>query len=276
LSTSPNEPYRILNPLVIARLGAVRHVLFDFDGTLSVLRQGWEPVMEAVMLEAICPEGAPSTELTEEVRAYIDASTGRLTIQQMQWLRERVRSFGAQPRPLSAPEYKKIYLKALMVSVAARLADLESGRASPQAYLLQGALDFVRGLAQKGLRLYIASGSDHPDVVHEASALGLSAYFQDGMYGALDSSEANGKERVIQRILDEHRLAGPELLVVGDGPVEILEGRQHGAITLGVASDEVKHHGWNQHKIARLARAGADLLAPDFSDTAGLLRLLFP
>ena len=63
MSLSQNDWFRILNPAVTANLGSVRHVLFDFDGTLSVLRQGWEPVMEAVMLEAVCAGKTPSQEL---------------------------------------------------------------------------------------------------------------------------------------------------------------------------------------------------------------------
>jgi len=258
----------------VADLGAVRHVLFDFDGTLSVLRQGWEPVMEQVMLEAICAATRPSQEIIAEVREYIDRSTGQLTILQMQWLAGKVRIYGLEKNPLSASAYKKIYLRALMVSVSVRLQALENGSAPARDYLIEGSLDFIGGLAGKGVKLYVASGSDHAGVLREATALGISNYFQGGIYGALDASEANGKERVIQRILDDHRLAGNELLVVGDGPVEIIEGRQRGAISLGVASDEVIHHGWNAHKIERLTRAGADLLVSDFAQSAELIQLL--
>jgi phosphoglycolate phosphatase-like HAD superfamily hydrolase len=271
-----NNWLSILNTARQTDLGCVRHVLFDFDGTLSVLRQGWEPVMEKVMLEAICAGAgrAPSQAVIAEVQEYIDRSTGKLTILQMQWLADKVRSYGMEKNPLSAAAYKKIYLRALMVSVSVRLEALEKGAASAQDYLIEGSQEFLHGLAQQGVDLYVASGSDHADVLREASALGIAKYFQGGIYGALDASEANGKERVIQRILDEHHLAGNELLVVGDGPVEIIEGRQRGAIALGVASDEVAHHGWNEHKIERLTRAGADLLVADFAHSSELIELL--
>jgi phosphoglycolate phosphatase-like HAD superfamily hydrolase len=258
----------------MADLGSVRHILFDFDGTLSVLRQGWEPVMETIMLEAICGGKMPSQELIAEVRNYIDLSTGKLTILQMQWLVDKVRSFGMEKHPLSAAAYKKRYLQALMVSVSVRLEALENGTASAGDYLIQGSQEFIRGLEEKGVELYIASGSDHIDVVRETNALGISNYFQGGIYGALDVSELNGKERVIQRILDDHHLAGDELLVVGDGPVEIIEGRQRGAISLGVASDEVVRSGWNEHKMERLTRAGADLLVADFAHSSELIKIL--
>ena len=274
LSFSQNDWFRILNPAVKANLGSVRHVLFDFDGTLSVLRQGWEPVMEAVMLEVICAGKTPSQELIAEVREYIDLSTGKLTILQMQWLADKVRSFGREKNPLSAAAYKNIYLRELMVSVSVRLEALENGTASAEDYLILGSHEFIRGLAEKGITLYIASGSDHADVMREANALGISNYFQGGIYGALDAGESNGKERVIERILDDHHLAGINLLVVGDGPVEIIEGRQRGSVSLGVASDEVVRYGWNEHKMERLTRAGADLLVADFVHSSELIRAL--
>lgn len=274
MSLSQNGWFRILNPAVMANLGSVRHALFDFDGTVSVLRQGWEPVMQTVMLDAICAGKTPSQELLAEVRAYIDVSTGKLTILQMQWLADKVRSFGMEKNPLSPAAYKKRYVQALMVSVSVRLEALENGTASAVDYLIQGSQEFICGLAEKGVALYIASGSDHMDVVREANALGLSSFFRGGIYGALDASEANGKEHVIQRILDDHHLAGNQLLVVGDGPVEIIAGRQRGAISLGVASDEVVHSGWNEHKTERLNRAGADLLVADFAHSSELIKLL--
>jgi phosphoglycolate phosphatase-like HAD superfamily hydrolase len=205
------------------------------------------------------------------VAEFIDRSTGKLTILQMQWLASRVRDYGMESQPLSASNYKKIYLHELMQSVSKRLEALESGLLPAENYLIRGAREFVAGLAQKGVTLYIASGSDHGDVVNEAHALGISTFFEDRIYGALDESEANGKERVIQRILDDHHLAGKELLVVGDGPVEIIEGTQRGALTLGVASDEIKRSGWNTHKVERLTRAGADFLVADFDQSASLI-----
>jgi phosphoglycolate phosphatase-like HAD superfamily hydrolase len=105
--------------------------------------------------------------------------------------------------------------------------------------------------------------------------LGLTDFFAGRIYGALDEREAHSKERIIQRILDEHHLFGDELLVVGDGPVEIRAARGRGAIALGVASNEVTRSGWNEHKIVRLSKASADLLIPDFSHSNELLKLLF-
>lgn len=276
MSGLPSDPggwLREQNPGALRRLGRVRQAVFDFDGTLSVLRQGWEPVMEQVMLRSIYPNSSAPESVVEEVRRYIDLSTGQLTIVQMEWLAEAARRYGQVPAPLNARQYKAQYLTALMGSVSERLERLEGGSAAPREFLIAGSAELLAELARRGVRLYVASGSDHPDVVREAAALGI-APFLSGIYGALDASEANDKGRIIQRILDEHALAGDELLVVGDGPVEIVEGRARGAITLGLASDEVARQGWNQHKAARLIRAGADLLVADFRQAEALAALL--
>jgi phosphoglycolate phosphatase-like HAD superfamily hydrolase len=268
-----NEDWiRVAHPEVIARLGKVRHVLFDFDGTLSVLRQGWEDVMVPVMLESIC--GSTSgPEIEEEVRDYIDRSTGILTIRQMQWLAETVQRHGLVTPVRTAAEYKALYLSRLMVFVQERIARLAQGRSGPADFLVAGSQEFVSGLADRSVRLYLASGTDHVDVANEAQSLGLLGCFNSDVYGALDHNENHAKERVIQRILDENSLSGDELLVVGDGPVEIREGAQRRAVTLGVASDEITRCGWNERKVERLSAAGADLLVADFAHAQELLVL---
>jgi phosphoglycolate phosphatase-like HAD superfamily hydrolase len=265
---------RILNDDVITHLGRVRHAVFDFDGTVSVLRQGWEPVMEKLMIQAICPDGDAPETLVDEVRRYIDSSTGQLTIHQMRWLSEAVARYGPGRSALKPQEYKLRYLDALMVSVRERLDGLESGAADPEKFMIAGAKELLSGLSARGVRLYIASGSDHADVVHEAAALGIAPLIDGGIYGALDASEANAKDRIIQRILDQHHLSGDELLVAGDGPVEIIEARARGAVAMGVPSDEVARQGWNEHKVSRLKNAGADFLVPDYIYASELVDLL--
>ena len=249
-------------------------MLFDFDGTVSVMREGWEGVMLPVMLESICGTQPLPPEIDAEVLEYIDHSTGILTIHQMEWLAQAVRRYGLAKDPLTAAQYKAIYLDRLMVRIRDRIDAVRQGRTRPEEIMLAGAADFVEGLWSRGVILYLASGTDHQDMVNEATVLGMVRYFTGGVYGALDQSESNGKERVIQCILNDHHLAGDELLVVGDGPVEIREAKARGAISLGVASDEIARSGWNQHKVQRLAKAGVDLIVPDFTHSEDLLGML--
>ena len=65
------------------KLTTIDAVVFDFDGTLSSLRSGWEEVMEPLMCEYI--PGEPD-EVKELVKKYIDESTGIQTIHQMRCL----------------------------------------------------------------------------------------------------------------------------------------------------------------------------------------------
>jgi len=59
--------------------------------------------------------------------------------------------------------------------------------------------------------------------------------------------------------------------VVGDGRVEISLGREFGALTLGVASDEEARCGINPVKRARLIKAGAHAITGDFCDAEAIL-----
>jgi phosphoglycolate phosphatase-like HAD superfamily hydrolase len=192
----------------------------------------------------------------------------------MEWLAEAVGHYNPGVEPKTAAGYKKIYLARLEQRIQGRRRAVEDGLEPAETHMVTGALDFVRGLAGRGAVLYLASGSDHADVAREAAVLGLAPYFTGGIYGALDGDETHAKERVIQGILDDHHLAGRELLVVGDGPVEIREAVSRQAIALGVASDEVARSGWNEHKTERLVSAGADLLVADFSQAGQLVEIL--
>lgn len=270
----PPYPWlEIINPQV--RLGQVRHALFDFDGTISVIRRGWEAIMIALMVEMICEGQSQPVGLEGDVAAYVDRSTGILTIEQMRWLEEAVRRYGLAQHPRTAREYKRIYNDRMLRPVRARLAQLESAGdpAATDTLTIAGVRSFLEGLYERGVTLYLASGTDHVFVQEEASALGVSEFFGPHIYGARDESQEDSKERIIQRILTEHELRGAELLVVGDGPVEIFHARSQAAIALGVAADEDQRQGLDPRKRARLLAAGADLIITDFSHCQELLAM---
>ena len=262
----------VVNPAV--RLGRVRHALFDFDGTISVIRQGWEAIMIPMMVEMIC-EGHPSPAgLEDEVADYVDRSTGILTIKQMQWLEETVRRYGLAQHPRSAREYKKIYNERLLNPVRLRIAQMDhNGEQAADALMIVGARGFLQGLHDRGVTMYLASGTDHVYVMEEATALGVTAFFGQHIYGAQDDTEAYSKERIIQRIINDHDLHGEELLVVGDGPVEIRHAKSSEAIALGVAANEEQRQGLAPRKRQRLLAAGADFIVTDFSHHDELLAM---
>ncbi|MEX2015329.1 MAG: HAD family hydrolase, partial [Candidatus Hydrogenedentales bacterium] len=146
--------------------GRFRHVLFDFDGTISLLREGWQGIMRPVMLEMIAGEEAPTLEMEAEVDAYIEDSTGIQTLVQMHHLVTLVRKYGrvADDQVQEPAAYKAIYNARLMDPVNARLARIASGAAPVDDFTVRGAREFVAALAARGLTLYIFSGTDVEDV----------------------------------------------------------------------------------------------------------------
>lgn len=252
----------------------VKAVLLDFDGTLSTLRCGWEGVMEPLMLEMISGGKSFNEELVKEVRDYINESTGIQTIHQMKWLAERVHKDGANPDAPTDPWwYKGEYNRRLMENVSTRLDDLQMGRVPKETYLIEGGEAFLRALFERGVKLYVASGTDHPDVLNEAASLGVSNYFTM-IAGAPLAEENCSKEKVIADLIENEHLSGDDFAVVGDGKVEIMLGRAAGARTIGLASNEAARCGVDDVKRERLIKAGADIITGDFSELDVLLEFL--
>ena len=255
--------------------GRFRSVLFDFDGTLSLLREGWPQVMIPMMVEVLRETDTPETdaELTESVEEFVMRLNGRQTIYQMIQLADEVRRRGGTP--LDPLAYKHRYHDRLMERIHGRLADLEAGRAAAEDWVVPGSHALLEALRRRGVALYLASGTDLKYVRREADLLGLTPYFGEHVYGALDDYKNFSKQMVIERILREHGLGGHELLGFGDGFVEIEEVKKVGGVAIAVASDEVRREGINRWKRDRLVRAGADIVIPEYRRHEWLLRYLF-
>ncbi len=253
-----------------------RHVLFDFDGTLSLIREGWTEVMIPLMVEVL--KGTGSGESAESLsalcREFVGELTGKQTIYQMIRLAEEVTARCGTPRdPL---DYKQEYLDRLGRRIATRHEDLRNGRVRPAEMLVPGSLELLDALRARGATLYLASGTDEPCVVEEVELLGLGGYFGSHVYGALDDYKAFSKAQVIERILAENRVEGASLLGFGDGYVEIQNVKSAGGVAVAVASDEAGRSGKPAAcNRARLMGAGADLVVPDYRDCEPLLKYLW-
>ena len=269
----PGTQIEIINEVERGRL---KHILFDFDGTISLMREGWQGIMGPVCVEMIAGKTPPTEDIIREVEEMIDETTGIQTIFQMERLVEMVRAHGLVPedKMLDAAGYKQIYNDRLMVPVRERINRLERGELSLDEVTVRGARDFLRRLSQRDVTMYVFSGTDRDDVRNEAEKVQVAAYFAE-IWGALPSVEEYSKEKVIREIIAGHQLHGVEVMAVGDGPVELRNVKEHGGIALGVASDEVKGHGWDESKRQRLIKAGADIMIPDFSEGAALIDYLF-
>jgi phosphoglycolate phosphatase-like HAD superfamily hydrolase len=267
----------------LSNLGEIKHVVFDHDGTISTLRQGWEEIMEPVMIKAILGhqydsvDQASYNDVVKQVQEYINKTTGIQTIFQMEGLVKMIEEFGFVPEKkiLDKFEYKKIYNDALMEMVNQRLHKLEAGELDSFDFMLKGAHNFMKELKKRGVKMYLASGTDVEDVINEAAKLGYADMFGGGIYGALRDVSKFSKKMVVEKIIKENKLRGHELAIFGDGPVEIREGRRFGGIAIGITSNEIRRYGMDIEKRSRLVKAGSQLLISDFSQYQYLIRLLF-
>ena len=119
---APDSLLEIANPT--APRGKFRFAVFDFDGTLSLIREGWMDVMIPYFVEELSntPEHEDQADLERVVRDFVERLTGKQTIYQCFQLVEEVRKRGGKPRePL---EYKHEYLARLWERIEHRVASL--------------------------------------------------------------------------------------------------------------------------------------------------------
>ena len=253
--------------------GQLRFAVFDFDGTLSLLRTGWQKVMADLMVEALQATSRSETEaqLRTRIAESIFGMAGRPTVIQMQWLVDEVRQRGGTPQTVEA--YKHKYLVRLSERIRHR-ADLEAGRQPPERFRVSGALEFVSALHARAVACYIASSTDETAVREEVALLGFAPLITDLRGAREDGSDA--KRVVIDLLTAKHRLSNGELVVIGDGRAEIEYARAASALAIGVASTEDERAGIDERKRSLLIAAGADVIIPDFSKPAELLDYLWP
>jgi phosphoglycolate phosphatase-like HAD superfamily hydrolase len=259
----------------VGRGARLRQVLFDFDGTLSLIREGWPEVMVPMMVEELLATGTheSAADLHKHCLDFVMRLNGKQTIYQMIQLAEEVRARGG--RAEEPAEYKKRYHTRLMARIQARRDALRAGTSAPADFLVPGAGDLLSALSRLGLPMYLASGTDEAYVVEEAGLLGLVPYFGDRIYGAIDDFGSFSKKMVIERILRENDIDGSALVGFGDGYVEIENVKAVGGTAVAVASDEAGRSGKpDAWKRDRLIGVGADVVIPDFREAPLLLAYL--
>ena len=274
--STPNFSGQVILYPSFAPRPEITHVLFDFDGTLSIIRQGWPEIMVPMFTEVL-PALPGETEQDRRSLAYDDIMrlNGKQTIYQMMQLADRSRDRGGEPQePLW---YKHEYLRRLNLKIAERVEGLSSGRIQQDDLTVFGSRSLLDNLKARGLSLYLASGTDEPFVKQEAELLGLTKYFGQHIYGAQDDYKNFSKKMVIDRILSENAIDGAKLLSFGDGYVEIQNTKDVGGLAIAVASDEANNGSgqMDEWKRDRLSGVGADAVIPDYRDSKALLELIF-
>jgi phosphoglycolate phosphatase-like HAD superfamily hydrolase len=255
--------------------GHIRYALFDFDGTISLIREGWQGIMIPMMVEILMgtPRHEDRLEIEKVVDEFVSRLTGKQTIYQMIQLCEEITARGGTPQePLY---YKHLYNERLNQQIRYRIDDLKSGQAAPEEYTVSGTFAWLKILKEHGIICYLASGTDEKYVFEEANLLQVAPYFA-GIYGAQDNYKNFSKKMVIDRIIQTHQLHGADFVAFGDGYVEIEDSKSANGIAVGVATDEKKRRGVDAWKRKRLISAGADLIIPDFREANLLEKYLFP
>jgi phosphoglycolate phosphatase-like HAD superfamily hydrolase len=253
----------------------LRLAVFDFDGTLSWLRHGWRELMCQVFLPyyPMRPEESPA-EVHRELVAEILSTNGRPSIVQMQIFVARVQARHAQvPAP---EELLRQYQGRLDQVIVERSDVILRQKACADDFVVFGARTMLDLLQQRGIKLFVLSGTLEDRVKQEANLLGLADYFGERIFGSPPDSARFSKRAVLDKILAEENLRGEDLLCFGDGPVEILHARELGGLAVAVASDE-DHNGSGRMdplKRAQLIDAGAHVVIPDYRDAAALLNAL--
>ena len=253
-----------------------RCAILDFDGTVSLIREGWQHVMIPYFVDVLrdTPQGkdADPHQLERETRDFVDFLTGKQTIYQCLQLAEEVQKRGGvAEEPI---QYKHEYHRRLELRIAGRIAALEKG-CDPEEHLVPGSCELLEMLRWRGVAIYLASGTDEKYVKQEAALLKLTDYFDGGIYGAQDDYKTFSKAMVIQKIIADNALAGAELVGFGDGYVEIENVKSVGGYAVGVASDETNRGGIDPWKRDRLIKAGADVIIPDYRNVAEIEGFLF-
>jgi phosphoglycolate phosphatase len=254
----------VLNPSLPR--GGYRAAVFDFDGTVSLLREGWAGIMAGMGLERL-PAGAVSAAALEDQMLRL---SGMPSIFQMRKLSEVVAAHtGAAPDPDGLLQE---FLRRLLAVSGERCDDVAAGRVPPEAWTVPGTHALLADLRRRGVALYLASGTDLAFVKREAELLGLTEFFGDRVYGPTEGGPEFTKRAVVAAVVREH---GGGLLGFGDGYAETVEVKAAGGTMVGVASREPGVPGANPLKRAMLAELGADVIVADYRDGAGLVAWLF-
>ena len=133
-------------------------------------------------------------------------------------------------------------------------------------HLMPGVPDLLRALREaEGVRVGLATGNLRRGAMMKLEHYGIRPFFQSGGFG--DDSERRSEvvALAIRRLGGRPGGRNP-VFVVGDTPLDVEAAKANRAVAVGVAT--------GTSGVEDLARAGADVVFPDFSDLASVLGVL--
>src|SRR5437899_1340412 len=123
-----------MNP---SRRNTISHVIFDFDGTLSWLRNGWPDVMTELFVEFLPTKTQTSPTVRQQLRREILALNGKPSIYQMRRFNELAPQFNASPP--DSESLLELYLARLSAAVQHRADSLTRGAVPREDFVISGA-----------------------------------------------------------------------------------------------------------------------------------------
>ena len=89
INNSEFKKFELVTPF---ECGNFKYALFDFDGTISLIREGWQEIMVPMMLELLMqtPRHESEAEIVLIIRKFVAELTGKQTIYQMIRLAEEI------------------------------------------------------------------------------------------------------------------------------------------------------------------------------------------
>lgn len=268
----PRTDIEIIRPFDGTRITTA---LFDFDGTLSLERNGWIKLMIAnnteVLLEAV--SGLDRKEATEWVTSDIAETIGIPTYMQMKRLASEIARRGGTAK--DPQDYKNSYTEKLVEMVGLVYEKIANGQLSIEDVVVKGAFDLLREFKLRfGNNLYLASGTDVEPVKQSVMRLGFNEFFSEDRIiaaGSLPNPETDAKKLIIDHLMSQKHLEPDQLLCFGDGFPEILYAYRAGGICVGVLTSDFYEGNSNyftmEEKRQRLLNAGTHILITNFRQT---------
>jgi len=221
--------------------GGFKVAVFDWDGTLSLIRAEWPRILSSLIAEIIAgrlsPEDDPVEIIrddTKSVRAYLKETAGAPTLDQIKGYLERNNHLEhLKDKDLDRlsrtwlDEYNRRLNRFVEEEVVPKAGD------NPEDYRVAGALKFVKKFREQGIKCYVLSGGNEKDLNDtDVPLLGFDGLFELvlGTDGTIERELGSYDKGVgLEWIMKREGIEDPgEVVVIGDGAAEISFARKLG------------------------------------------------
>lgn len=213
----------------------IKLIIFDFDGTLGDTRQNIVTTMQMTIDELALPKRSD------------DECASTIGLPLAGCFKTLYPDLQDEKLQVCAETYRRIFSQNLQTI-------------KPQTF--PHVNETLKELKARGLALTIASSRSHASLVELTHDLGMADYISY-LIGADDVKEPKPKAEPVLNTLNAMGFDASETLVVGDMAVDILMGRNAGAMTCGVT--------WGNGTKKELMGAGADYIINDIEELTRMI-----